>query len=113
MMRTLIALLALVAFTASAAKEDNRSKNTEPEGKETLLGKAVVPVDEPTEIRVIVEKKRTIEEYRHRGELILVKVIPNKGQPYFLDPLEHKNLGSGKELIEAGVKPVHWVVKEF
>ncbi len=75
--------------------------------------KAVIPKDEPTEITVIIEKNRKIEEYRHKGELVLVKVTPKDGKPYFLDPLENKNLGSGKELIEAGVKPVHWIVKEF
>ena len=69
--------------------------------------------EDATEVKVIVEKKRTIEEYRHRGELIMVKVIPNKGKPYYIDPLENRQQGSAKELMDAGVKPVHWVIKEF
>ena len=45
---------------------------------------------------------------------MLVKVIPNDGVPYFIDPLERDNLqGSGRDLINSGVKPVRWVLKEF
>lgn len=69
--------------------------------------------EDATEVKVIIEKNRTIEEYRHRGELIMVKVIPNKGKTYYIDPLENRQQGSGKELMDAGVKPVHWVIKEF
>ncbi len=105
-------LLTLAASHAIANEPKSTQQKPLPANEQTTR-KAVLPINEPTEIRVIVEKKQTIEEYRHRGELILVKVIPNKGKPYFIDPLENKQLGSGKELMEAGVKPVHWVIKEF
>ncbi len=79
-----------------------------------LLGQQTQPPEEATSIKVIVQKKQTIEEYRQRGELVLVKVIPNDGAPYFIDPLERENLnGSGKDIINSGVKPVRWVLKEF
>jgi hypothetical protein len=78
------------------------------------LDQLTQPVEDATSIKVIVEKNQTIEEYRQKGELILVKVIPNDGVPYFIDPLERDKLqGSGRDLINSGVKPVRWVIKEF
>lgn len=108
-------LLILLAVTATntLANEQKPAETDQSPASGVVAKKAVLPSNEATEIRVIVEKKQTIEEYRHRGQLILVKVIPNKGKPYFIDPLENKQLGSGKELMDAGVKPVHWVIKEF
>lgn len=79
-----------------------------------LLAEVTQPAEDATSVKVIIQKKQTIEEYRQRGELVLVKVIPNEGVPYFIDPLEGENLhGSGRDLINSGVKPVRWVLKEF
>ena len=79
-----------------------------------LLDEVSQPPAEASSITVIVEKKQTIEEYRQNGELVLIKVIPNDGIPYFIDPLERENLnGFGRDIINSGVKPVRWVVKEF
>lgn len=79
-----------------------------------LLDEVSQPPAETSSITVIVEKKQTIEEYRQNGELVLIKVIPNDGIPYFIDPLERENLnGFGRDIINSGVKPVRWVVKEF
>ena len=96
---------------AEQAKKDQETELTEP--PETLA-ELTQPAADATSVKVIVQKKQTIEEYRQRGELILVKVIPNDGVPYFIDPLERDKLkGSGKDLINSGVKPVRWVLKEF
>ena len=92
---------------APVAATDKKQSKTLPI-KAPLMAK-----EDATEVKVIVEKKRTIKEYRHRGELIMVKVIPNKGKPYYIDPLENRQQGTAKELMDAGVKPVHWVIKEF
>lgn len=91
-------------------KKSIDSKSAEPE----LLAQLTQPADDATSVTVIVQKKQTIEEYRQKGELVLVKVIPNDGVPYFIDPLERDKLqGSGRDLINSGVKPVRWVLKEF
>lgn len=111
----IILVLALNSSVLWAQSEDRKqdSKSPETEGQETLA-ELTQPAADATSVRVIVQKKQTIEEYRQRGELILVKVIPNDGVPYFIDPLERDNLkGSGKDLINSGVKPVRWVLKEF
>lgn len=113
--KSLVLFFGLTLAYSSEAKEqqevikpDNNTETLE------LLAKESEAADDATQIKVIVQKKQTIEEYRQRGELVLVKVIPNDGVPYFIDPLERqKNLGSGRDLINSGVKPVRWVLKEF
>ena len=92
--------------------DNNLTENTA--AKTELLDQLTQPANDATSIKVIVQKKQTIEEYRQKGVLVLVKVIPNDGIPYFIDPLERDNLqGSGRDLINSGVKPVRWVLKEF
>ncbi len=108
----LLLLFSNAAWSQTDSVEDDQSV-TIPPVKETLA-ELTQPAADATSVKVIVQKKQTIEEYRQRGELILVKVIPNDGVPYFIDPLERDNLkGSGKDLINSGVKPVRWVLKEF
>ncbi|TDR20543.1 DUF2782 domain-containing protein [Marinicella litoralis] len=101
-------------LTAQTNNNGNENASVIDERKPELLGQMTQSADESTSIRVIVQKKQTIEEYRQRGELVLVKVIPVDGVPYFIDPLERENLqGSSRDLINSGVKPVRWVLKEF
>ena len=109
--------LLLVAMQLSA-QTDNKVVKTDPKINDVthaeLLAQVTQPAEDATSVKVIVQKKQTIEEYRQRGELVLVKVIPNDGVPYFIDPLERDTLqGSGRDLINSGVKPVRWVLKEF
>lgn len=108
-------LMFVVQVSAQADKEGAESDSKANDLTEAeLLSQVTQPADDATSVKVIVQKKQTIEEYRQRGELVLVKVIPNDGVPYFIDPLERENLnGSGRDLINSGVKPVRWVLKEF
>jgi Protein of unknown function (DUF2782) len=39
---------------------------------------------EPPDVRIVPKKDVTIEEYRIRGRLYRIKVIPVKGPPYYL-----------------------------
>ena len=112
-MLCLLMLVVQVSAQADNKKTESDSKANDLTQAE-LLAQVSQPADDATNIKVIVQKKQTIEEYRQRGELVLVKVIPNDGVPYFIDPLERENLnGSGRDLINSGVKPVRWVLKEF
>lgn len=107
--------ISMTGLVVSKTPDDKQTNDQKADLKHTeLLGQEIQPAADATSVKVIVQKKQTIEEYRQRGELVLVKVIPNDGVPYFIDPLERdKNLGSGRDLINAGVKPVRWVIKEF
>ncbi len=104
----------LMAQDDAKANSVDAAKPTTESTPLTPLDQLSQPAEDETSIKVIVQKKQTIEEYRERGELVLVKVIPNDGVPYFIDPLEREKLkGSGRDLINSGVKPVRWVLKEF
>ncbi|VAW46097.1 hypothetical protein MNBD_GAMMA02-1308 [hydrothermal vent metagenome] len=117
-MKKLIILSMLLMAVQLSAQTDIKVPSSEPvtdsPTQAELLAQITQPAEGATSIKVIVQNKQTIEEYRQRGELVLVKVIPNDGVPYFIDPLERDKLqGSGRELINSGVKPVRWVLKEF
>ncbi len=65
-------------------------------------------------VQIIVEKNQIIEEYRQKGELVMVKVIPTDGVPYYLDPqARNKRTGAYSDLINSGVEPIQWVIKRF
>ena len=71
-------------------------------------------LNEVEDVRVIVEDHQTVEEYRHRGQLVLIKVIPKGGLAYYIDPMQNQRIPqSSQDLIDSGVKPVYWVIKEF
>ncbi|MDH5737023.1 MAG: DUF2782 domain-containing protein [Gammaproteobacteria bacterium] len=38
------------------------------------------------DIEIVEGKSRTIYEYRQSGRLIMIKVIPKKGKPYYMVP---------------------------
>ena len=66
------------------------------------------------DVRIIVEEHQTVEEYRHKGQLVLIKVIPKGGLTYYIDPMQNNRIPqSSQDLIDSGVKPVYWVIKEF
>jgi len=69
---------------------------------------------EPT-VRIIEEEDRRIEEYRRDGQVYMVRIVPNKGAPYYYIDTD----GDGRlELDESQralnpVQPVYWKVKEW
>lgn len=112
----ILCLLFFIAGTQAKEPTENNQQSVESTSKqaEELLAEVSQPAEDATNIKVIVMTNQTIEEYRQKGELVLVKVIPNEGKPYYIDPMERdKNKESGRELINSGVKPVRWVLKEF
>ncbi|MDA0788488.1 MAG: DUF2782 domain-containing protein [Proteobacteria bacterium] len=40
------------------------------------------------DIEIIEGKDRTVYEYRRNGILMLIKVVPKKGRPYYLAPAD-------------------------
>lgn len=109
-------ILGCLLFFVAGTQAKELAQSVEPASTkgEELLAEVSQPAEDATNIKVIVMKNQTIEEYRQRGELVLVKVIPNEGKPYYIDPMERdKFKDAGREIINSGVKPVRWVLKEF
>ncbi len=63
------------------------------------------------DIEIIAGKDRTIYEYRHNGVLMMIKVVPKKGRPYYLAPVDgsphYSDLGDKKNLYP------RWVLIEW
>ena len=107
--------MVVLNVNAATANDNNQTQSvaSQQSGQE-LLAEVSQPAEDATNIKVIVMKNQTIEEYRQKGELVLVKVIPNEGVPYYIDPMERDKLkGMGREIMNSGVQPVRWVLKEF
>ena len=51
---------------------------------------ASVPPDQYVEdqIEIIEGEDRTIYEYRQNGVLTMIKIVPNKGRPYYMVPAD-------------------------
>lgn len=55
--------------------------------------------------------ERTIYEYRQNGQLTMIKVVPKKGKPYFLVPVDRTE--NDGELVRATRLKPQWVIKAF
>ena len=100
-MKTSIRLLGIVGILlycfGSLVAEDEK----EPEEKK-VKGPDVV---------LIESEKKTIHEVRHNGRLIMIKVVPKRGKPYYLVPEDPtKNFG---DLERAERLVPKWILKRF
>jgi hypothetical protein len=69
---------------------------------------------EPT-VTIREEEDRRIEEYRINGRVYMIKVIPEKGVPYYYidtDGDGQLELDMGQQALNP-VQPVHWKIKEW
>ncbi len=65
------------------------------------------------EITIRKEKSQTIEEYRIRGKLYMVKVTPAHGRPYYLvDPNGNGHFIRRDEVSSIPIVP-QWILFEF
>jgi len=104
---------AVAQSPASESENTTQNKTNKTKTTELLAHKKAVRPD-ANQVSVIIKKDQIIEEYRHKGELIMVKVIPSEGVPYYIDPqARNKRTGAHSDLINSGVEPVHWVIKRF
>lgn len=74
-----------------------------------------IPVDPEleTEVTIIKRGEDTIEEHRVNGELLMIKVIPRIGPPYYLkkNPIRSHHDHSGEGGID--VNPPMWQILRF
>lgn len=63
------------------------------------------------DVVLIESEKRTIHEIRHNGRLVMIKVVPKNGKPYYLvpeDPTKHFG-----DLERADRLVPKWILKRF
>ncbi len=111
---TLILSGLAVAQSPSNPAEDHVQNKTQQSDSKVLLDHIKADKPESNQVKVIIKKDQIVEEYRHKGELVVVKVIPADGIPYYIDPqVRNKRTGAHSDLINSGVEPVYWVIKRF
>ena len=115
--------VALLAFSALAAHAADKEKfDTLPEPPPPVKNYKAPPrpaaetpetdaIPEP-DVHITTRSGERREEYRLGGRLYMVKVIPKKGQPYYLVDKE----GRGefvKDDLHQTISPPTWVIKNF
>ncbi len=117
-----MALLMLAAFLTFAGAPVMAQEDLEkpPEIPPVDVEEAPLPPkiqDEQIEPTVTIreEEDRRIEEYRRNGRVYMVRVVPNKGVPYYYidtDGDGQLDLDMDQQALNP-VQPVHWKIKEW
>ena len=82
---------------------------------EDLPPPPVVKADPALEPQVTVrrEEGRTVEEYRIRGRLYMMRVTPAHGRPYLLVDAKGDGTFRSQDNLDAGLRVPQWVLLEF
>lgn len=91
----LTVFLGTTAVTLSAAGADLRSVIDDPD----------------TDIQIVAGQDKTVFEYRSGGVLLIIKVVPKTGKPYYMVPADGSPHYEGLEG-NKGLYP-QWVLFEF
>lgn len=71
------------------------------------------PSDAPP-ITIKPSGKGSVEEYRTAdGRIYMIKVIPKVGKPYYLIDQKGEGFFTRRDVLEGGMQPPMWKVKEF
>lgn len=118
---TLAVLITSLAFAAQAADKEKFGTLPEPppppENYKAPTPPAPPPIETQTpepepEVTITTVGKERHEEYRIGGRLYMIKVIPQKGPPYYLvDNEGHGNFSRSD--LRPSVSPPMWVLKRF
>lgn len=68
--------------------------------------------DEP-EVTIIKQTEQTVEEYRARGKLYMIKITPKTGVPYYLIDDQGDGKFARQESLDSGIRPPRWIIHRF
>ncbi len=113
-----IVLAALVATLATGALAQSAPRPRPP---------GTVPLEEPPppppmvesdpalepQVTIRTEEGQTIQEYRIRGKLYMMRVTPRHGRPYVM--IDHRGDGTFTRQgdLDTGLRVPQWVLREF
>ena len=105
-----IAALALLCCALSASAQ-NPPKDLQPlpEAGPSPSG----PDSLEPQITIIERSETTIEEYRIRGRMYMMKVTPKVGAPYYLVDDQGDGNFIRHEGLDSGLRVPRWIIKEF
>jgi len=116
---TFAVLIASLAFAAHAADKEKFGTLPEPpppaKNHQAPVAPAAdsqpEPLPEP-EVTITTHGKERREEFRIGGRLYMIKVIPQKGPPYYL--VDNEGQGNfARSDLRPTVSPPMWVLKRF
>jgi hypothetical protein len=104
-------LLFLLALSAAGALAQGRPPKLEPL-PEPPPPPAIPGPDEP-QVRIPVQESDTVEEIREGGRIVMLKVTPVGGTPYYLVDINGSGAWMRRESLDPGVHVPMWPIKTF
>ncbi|HSH06752.1 MAG TPA: DUF2782 domain-containing protein [Burkholderiales bacterium] len=104
-----IAILVLAVLAGSALAQDDKPPQLEPL-PEPPPG-ASDPADEPR-VRIPVQEGDVVEEVRDGGEVVMLKVTPKEGPPYYLVQTG-KGEWTRRDSLDSGLRVPMWPIHTF
>lgn len=83
-----------------------------PEPPPPPAGMELDPTFEP-QVTIRKNAKETVEEFRIRGRLYMIKVTPTHGVPYYLIDDSGKGDFSRRDTYDTGTRPPMWVIHQW
>ncbi|NMG00630.1 DUF2782 domain-containing protein [Aromatoleum toluolicum] len=106
MRRNLIVLLMALATPVAAQQPPKLEPIPEP---------PPMPASDPSmdpEVRIVKRGEDTVQEYRIRGKLYMLKVTPPHGVPYYLIDTEGNGVMTRQDVLPTLAVPM-WVIKSW
>lgn len=97
---------------AAAAGPADRKLQPLPEPPPPPPGMELDPLLEP-EVTIQRRATETVEEYRVRGRLYMVKVTPAHGVPYYLIDENGRGDFTRRDNFDTGTRPPMWVIHQW
>ena len=97
----------LILFLAIAVSPLQAAEKNQPTPPPGLLGEESIQ----PEVTIIEKERGTIEEFRIRGHLYMVRITPEQGAPYYLVDLDGDGeLESRREELDPAVMVPSWII---
>jgi hypothetical protein len=114
-MRRLLFVIILATCVTTYAEEDKRSKPSNLQALPEAPPPPNIPADPSLEPQVTIIQKNgaKIEEYRVRGKLFAMKVIPAIGPAYYLVDDRGDGQFIRRDNLDTGLRVPTWVIVTF
>ena len=107
-MRSIVAVL---LFVAAGAAAQQRPPALEPLPEPPPPAPSAGP-DEPA-VRIPVQKEDKVEEIRQGGRVVMLKVTPPGGKPYYLVDTTGNGNWMRRDSLDDGTRPPMWPIHTF
>ena len=104
-MRSLVVVALVCAVSTASAQE-------KPEQLQELPPPEISGPDEPA-VRIPVQKEDKVEEMREGGRIVMLKVTPPNGRPYYLVDTTGNGNWMRRDSLDDGVRVPMWPVYIF